>query len=57
MPNYKFFCFNGQVRMVYGINGRMFGNTVELGVYTPDFQITDVVRNDERAPKRALPKP
>lgn len=57
LVDYKFFCFNGKVRMVYGINGRHFGRKVKLGIYSPDFKMLDAIRNDEFPPDGPMPKP
>lgn len=55
--DYKLFCFNGKVKMIYAISGRSFGHGAEVGVYTPDFKKLDVHRADELPAKDALPKP
>lgn len=55
--DYKFFCFNGIVRMIYAISGRTFGHGAEVGVYTPDFRKLDVHRADELPAMHVLSKP
>jgi len=55
--DYKFFCFEGKVGMVYGVSGRSLGCGAQLGIYTRDFVKLDVVRNDEIAQEQSLPKP
>ena len=55
--DYKFFCFNGKVKMVYGISGRDIGNSAQLGIYSPEFTKLQVNRNDERVQTEALDKP
>lgn len=55
--DYKFFCFNGRVGMVYGINGRSVGENARLGIYTRDFVKLDVSRADEVAQSETMRKP
>lgn len=55
--DYKFFCFNGQIRMIYAISGRNFGHGAEVGIYTTDFKKINVHRADELPAKQILPKP
>lgn len=57
LTDYKFFCFDGKVRMIYGITDRDLGNRAKFGIYTPDFKLLDVVRNGELPPDGPLPKP
>lgn len=55
--DYKFFCFNGKVKYIYGISDRKMSKTVQLGIYDADFNKLDVSRNDERPQFEALQKP
>lgn len=57
LPDYKFFCFNGRVEMVYGISGRTLGNGAEFGFYDRDFKKLPIVRLDERPQTTPLPRP
>ncbi len=47
LTDYKFFCFNGKVKMLYTMYDRDLGNKVKVGIYTPDYKKIDVIRNDE----------
>lgn len=55
--DYKFFCFGGVVRCIYGLSDRWIGESVQLGVYDVNFNKLDVVRNDERPQEVPLKKP
>ena len=55
--DYKFFCFNGKVNIVYGISDRDLGGTIQLGIYDTEFNKLNVDRCDERHQNRPLPKP
>lgn len=55
--DYKFFCFDGKVSYIYGLSDRNMGETVQLGVYDPDFNKLNISRNDERPQDIPLPKP
>lgn len=55
--DYKFFCFNGKVKMIYVITGRTLGKGAELGIYTPDLEKMDVRRNDELIPTEQVTMP
>ena len=57
LPDYKFFCFDGEVGFVYGIDGRNFGNGARLGIYTPDFEKMEVYRADEIVQSEPMHKP
>lgn len=57
LVDYKFFCFNGKVRMVYGIHDRKVGQSAKLGIYSKDFVKLNVVRNDEEVCEESLPVP
>jgi glycosyltransferase len=57
IPDYKFFCFNGKVRMIYAIGNRTLGQRAEIGIYSSDFKKQDVRRNDELPAIKELPKP
>lgn len=57
LPDYKFFCFGGEVGFVYGIDGRNFGNGARLGIYTPDFEKMEVYRADEIVQAKPMCKP
>lgn len=55
--DYKFFCFNGKVFYVYGVNDRHVGISAQFGIYDRDFNKLDVDRLDERHQEVALSKP
>lgn len=55
--DYKFFCFNGKVEMVYGVSDRKVGVNAAMGIYTADFRKINAHRADERPQAEALPKP
>lgn len=57
LNDYKFFCFNGKAKMVYGINDRSLGKSAQIGIYDADFNKLSVSRNDERSQETAMPKP
>ncbi len=57
LVDYKFFCFNGKVRMVYGIYDRKVGQSAKCGIYSKDFVKLNVVRNDEEVSEESLPVP
>ena len=57
LVDYKFFCFNGKVRMVYGIHDRKVGQGAKLGIYSRDFVKLNVVRTDEEVSEESLPVP
>lgn len=55
--DYKFFCFNGIVRFVYGISDRHCGETAKIGIYDRNFNKLNVYRTDERPQETTLLKP
>lgn len=55
--DYKFFCFNGRVKYVYGIADRELGNGAGLGVFNREFELLPYKRCDEENLKRNLEKP
>lgn len=55
--DYKFFCFNGSVEYVYGINDRKVGCSAQFGIYDKNFNKLNVSRCDERPQLIAIPKP
>lgn len=55
--DYKFFCFHGQVKYIYGLSDRHMGHSIKLGVYNEEFQKLPVSRDDERIQESPLPKP
>lgn len=57
LTDYKFFCFNGKVKMLYTMYDRELGNRVKVGIYTPDYRKLDVVRNDELPAEKELRTP
>lgn len=57
LPDYKFFCFNGQVKFVYGIGVRSFGMGAEVGIYTSHFEKMPVDRADEKMQSQIIPCP
>lgn len=46
-PDYKFLCFNGDVKIIYVIHDRIIGKGGKLGVFSPDMTRLDVIRTDE----------
>lgn len=57
LTDYKFFCFNGEVKMLYVVHDRRLGNSAKLGIYSQDFKKLDVYRNDELPSEINMPKP
>lgn len=57
LTDYKFFCFNGKVEMVYGVSDRKIGVGAAFGIYTRDFKKLDVSRADEKPQTKTLAKP
>lgn len=57
LVDYKFFCFNGTAKYVYGIAERELGVGAGLGIYNRDFEKQPYRRVDERALKHTLQKP
>ena len=57
LVDYKFFCFNGKVKFIYGISGRKVGVGAEVGIYTPDWVKLNVNRTDEFPAIHTLKKP
>lgn len=55
--DYKFFCFKGKVKFIYGISDRRHGDSAELGIYDTDFNKLEAYRLDERFQTVPLPKP
>lgn len=55
--DYKFFCFDGKVKMVYGVSDRTLGKSAKIGIYTPEFVKMNVSRNDEEIQKKELRRP
>lgn len=55
--DFKFFCFNGKVKMVYGVSERRVGKGAKLGIYNRDFIKLNVMRNDEFPQEYALQRP
>lgn len=47
LVDYKLFCFNGKVKMIYVANDRKLGIGAKFGIYTPQFRKLNVRRNDE----------
>ena len=57
LADYKFFCFNGIAKYVYGIAERELGIGAGLGIYNRDFEKQPYRRVDERPLKHTLQKP
>lgn len=57
IPDYKFFCFNGKVHFIYGIDIREVGVSANVGIYTPEFNKLDISRKDESLQQYAMPRP
>lgn len=57
LTDYKFFCFDGKVKYVYGITNRNLGNGAELGIYDRNFNLLPYYRTDERVLSVDIPKP
>lgn len=55
--DYKFFCFNGKVKYVYGIADRNLGNGAGLAIYSRNFERLPYLRADEHKLERELSKP
>ena len=54
---YKFFCFAGKVKYLYGIADRTLGKGAGLGVFNRNFEPLNVERCDEKKLERKLIKP
>lgn len=55
--DYKFFCFNGEPKIVYVIADRKVGEKAGFGIFTPNYIKLDAVRCDEKPLERDVPKP
>lgn len=55
--DYKFLCFHGVPKVVYGISGRVMGKGAKFGIYTPSWEMLPCVRLDEFPPETPMPKP
>lgn len=55
--DYKFFCFDSEVKYIYGISDRNLGYNASLGIYDSEFNKLNISRNDERIQEISLPKP
>ena len=55
--DYKFFCFYGKVRYVYGIADRVIGQKAGFGIYDKNFNLLPYEREDEKPLIRKLKKP
>ncbi len=55
--DYKFHCFNGNVKYLYIIADRDMGDKCGLGIYTIDFERIDAIRADEKPLSRNIEKP
>jgi len=57
LVDYKFFCFNGEVKYIYVISDRKLGKTARLGIYDSDFKKLDAYRADEQKQTTPCKKP
>lgn len=57
LVDYKFHCFNGNVKYLYIIADRDMGDKCGLGIYTIDFERIDAIRADEKPLSRNIEKP
>lgn len=55
--DYKFFCFNGEPKIVYVIADRKVGEKAGFGIFTADYNKLAVARCDEKPLEREIPKP
>lgn len=55
--DYKFFCFNGKVKYVYGMADRNLGKGTGLGIFNAEFDFLPYGRKDELPLTRKLEKP
>ena len=55
--DYKFFCFNGNVKYVYGIADRVVGKGAGFGIFDRNFKLLKYGRVDEKPLTRTLMKP
>lgn len=55
--DYKFFCFNGRCEYIYVVADRKIGHGGGFGVFSRNFEKTEVQRVDERPLERDIPKP
>ena len=56
LVDYKFHCFNGNVKYLYIIADRDMGDKCGLGIYTIDFERIDAIRADEKPLSRNIEK-
>lgn len=57
LVDYKFFCFNGEVKYLYVIADRKMGQNAGIGIYDADYNRLPYNRADERPLEREVPKP
>ena len=57
LVDYKFFCFNGELKYLYVISDRKPGEYALLGIYDINFNKLPIYRCDEHRAKKAVPKP
>lgn len=55
--DYKFFCFNGEPKYLYVINGRKLGESAKLGIFDMNFSQLPYFRKDEDKMLEAPNKP
>ena len=57
MIDYKFFCFDGEVKYIYIISERNLGRSIKLGIYDDSCNKLDAYRSDELKQIKPLEKP
>lgn len=57
LNDYKFFCFNGKCDYIYVITNRNIGESAELGIYDPDYNLLSYYRTDEKRLVHSVKKP
>lgn len=55
--DYKFFCFDGEVKYLYVISERDLGKSAKLGIYSSNYDKLNAYRCDERKQLTAIEKP
>lgn len=55
--DYKFICFYGKIKYMYGVADRVLGKGAGFGIFDENMNKLEVVRLDERPLTREIPKP
>lgn len=57
LADYKFFCFNGEIKYIYVISERQLGHRATLGIYDAEFNKINAYRCDEQKQIESYKKP